>query len=76
MQQHYLKTQPEYWRDVVSGKKTFELRRKDRNYEVGDELILCEINGVGRYFVQVTHILAGPIFGLAEGWVIMSIKPV
>ena len=26
-------------------------------------------------YVYVTYILRGPIYGLAEGWIIMSIKP-
>lgn len=36
--QHNLKTLPKWYKDVVSGAKTFEVRRKDRNFKVGDTL--------------------------------------
>jgi hypothetical protein len=39
---HDLKTWPEYYKDVAAGVKTFELRRSDRNYQVGDTLLLRE----------------------------------
>lgn len=40
---HELKTWPPYFDDVASGVKTVELRREDdRNFEVGDTLILRE----------------------------------
>lgn len=39
---HELKTWPEFYRAVQENKKTFELRYDDRNYQVGDELILRE----------------------------------
>ena len=39
---HELKIKPEYYRDVVSGDKTFEIRKNDRNYQVGDLLVLSE----------------------------------
>lgn len=42
MQEHHLKTHPEVFRAVVSGLKTFELRRNDRGFEIGDLLILDE----------------------------------
>lgn len=36
MQVHELKIKEEYYRDVALGRKTFELRKNDRNYQVGD----------------------------------------
>lgn len=39
---HDLKILPEYYQDVVSGKKKFELRKYDRNYQVGDIFVLRE----------------------------------
>ncbi|MDK1004046.1 ASCH/PUA domain-containing protein [Bacillus subtilis] len=42
MRRHILKILPEYFDAVCSGKKSFEIRKNDRNYRVGDELILCE----------------------------------
>jgi hypothetical protein len=40
--QHKLKTLPKWYKDVVSGAKTFEVRRNDRNFQVGDTLLLQE----------------------------------
>jgi hypothetical protein len=37
---HYLKTLTPFFNDIVSGIKTFEVRKNDRYYEVGDTLIL------------------------------------
>lgn len=39
---HELKILPEYYGAVVSGDKTFEIRENDRNYEVGNILLLKE----------------------------------
>jgi ASC-1-like (ASCH) protein len=78
---YLLKTQPEYFNAVRAGEKTFELRKDDRGYKVGDELHLQELkeNGdtTGRCIaVEVTYILRGPIFGLMAGWVIMGVTEV
>ncbi len=40
MRTHSLKTWPEPWHAVRSGAKTFEVRRDDRGFAVGDELLL------------------------------------
>lgn len=47
---HFLKTWPEYYRAVVTGKKTFELRRNDRNYRAGDIVILREYDPASGQF--------------------------
>lgn len=39
---HELKILPNYFKAVVSGEKTFELRKNDRKFEVGDTLVLKE----------------------------------
>ena len=41
---HDLKILPEYFVEVVRGNKTFEVRKDDRPFNVGDELILYEVN--------------------------------
>lgn len=78
MARHELKTWPEYFRAVASGLKNFEVRKNDRDYKVGDILILQEFDPetneytgeyVGR---EVTYILGKPPF-VPEGYVIMSI---
>lgn len=42
MTTHYLKTWPYYFCLMCDGSKTFEYRRNDRNYQVGDRLVLQE----------------------------------
>lgn len=42
--QHILKIQPEYFQAVLDRKKTFEIRLNDRDYKVGDSIILKEFD--------------------------------
>ena len=37
---HSVKCTEPYFSDVKSGKKNFELRKNDRNYQVGDDIVL------------------------------------
>ena len=39
---HDLKCVPPFFDDVLEGRKTFEIRKNDRDYRVGDTLILNE----------------------------------
>jgi ASC-1-like (ASCH) protein len=41
---HRLKTWPEYFEALLSGKKTFEIRKNDRDYQVNDLLLLQKYN--------------------------------
>ncbi|MCT8975517.1 DUF3850 domain-containing protein [Clostridium sp. CX1] len=43
---HYLKTWTQFFQDVRSGIKQFEVRKNDRNYRVGDTLILEEFDPI------------------------------
>jgi hypothetical protein len=79
-----LKSDPEDFQAVYDNLKTYEIRRYERDFQVGDHLVLLELKEPekeGRYEftgrcleVEVTHILRGPIYGLKEAWVIMSIE--
>jgi hypothetical protein len=44
---HILKTDPDFFAAVKSGKKKFEIRKDDRNYQCGDYLILRETKASG-----------------------------
>ena len=77
---HCLKTWPRYFNDIKTGLKTFELRRNDRDYQVGDILKLREWDQTAQDYTgeiikkEITYILEGGNFGLATGFCIMSIK--
>ncbi len=42
MREHVLKCWPQFMPRIASGQKTFEIRKNDRDYQVGDRLRLCE----------------------------------
>ncbi len=75
-QHHYLKTETEYYQDIEEGLKKFELRKNDRDFKIGDFLILEEtVNTIktGRKMFQfeIKYILHGGKFGLQEGYCIL-----
>ena len=74
---HDLKILPEYFIEVVRGNKTFEVRKDDRPFNVGDKLILHEVNcGIytGRNIeVIITYILRNPDY-CKEGYCILGFK--
>lgn len=80
---HELKTHPEFFEVVLAGKKDFELRRDDRDFQINDVLILKEWLPdqqcfTGRLTTKViTYILRGEVaerFGLVPGFCILSIQ--
>lgn len=83
--EHVLKAWPEYFVAIWERRKLFELRRDDRDFQVGDVLTLDEFAcvGLGTYTgrvikARVDYVLRGDEaeqFGLAPGYCIMSIAP-
>jgi len=88
MARHELQTDPDGFDAIYAGGKTFELRKDDRHFAVGDWLRLREtvypvremafgkpLEYTGRdTFRRISYILRGPIYGLAEGWVILAFE--
>jgi len=77
MAKHYLKTVQPFFSDVKNGTKTFELRRNDRNFQVGDVVCLLEYDAESQSLsgnqvnVRITYLLQDwP--GLAVGFCIFS----
>ena len=77
---HDLKTWPEYFAEIATGNKTFELRKNDRNFEPGDVLILQEWNPETKDYTgckitkKVGCLLQGE-FGLPDDICVMSLLP-
>jgi 1-acyl-sn-glycerol-3-phosphate acyltransferase len=75
---HELKVWPKFFKPLWKGTKNFEVRRNDRNYQVGDMLVLLEWDVVKDEWTgsgickRVTYILDEPAF-VKEGYVIMGL---
>lgn len=77
---HQLKTWPEYFQAIADGKKTFEVRKDDRGFQVNDFLHLQEWDPLkGEYtgreiFKMVTYLLPSrDMPGIEHGYVAMSL---
>lgn len=74
---HDLKIESEYFEEVITERKRFEVRKDDRCYNVGDLLFLRELKNkkyTGRQCkVKVTYILRDDRF-VKPGFCIMSIS--
>lgn len=87
MATHLLKSWPQFFAAVVEGRKKFEVRRDDRNFRVGDTLLLQEFIPETRewtqreYPVKVSYIIAGDQKcavskeAIKKGFCVMGIEP-
>jgi hypothetical protein len=77
---HTLKTWPEYFQAIKAGKKKFELRKNDRNFQEGDMLVLKEYEPETNQYsgdalmLTAGYILEGGQFGLEDGYCIISLE--
>lgn len=77
---HELKVLPGYFLALIGDFKTFEVRKKDRDYKVNDILILKEWNSDKGYtgakqIRKISYILDNPDY-CKEGYVILGMKKV
>jgi ASC-1-like (ASCH) protein len=74
---HNLKTLPKYFIEVKLGKKPFEVRRNDRNFKVGDTLILQENDPetgyTGRQLTCIVTYILDELEYVREGYVVLGI---
>lgn len=76
--EHELKIYPKYFKDVISGQKTFEVRKNDRKFNVGDILVLKEWDNIrysGRVCnVIITYMIDDKFAGIMPGYAVLGIK--
>lgn len=81
---HYLKTDPEPFNAMKRGLKLCEVRKFDRDFRVGDVLVLsafdrspATLGYTGEKLrMQVTHIVPPGSYGLPKDVGVMSVEPV
>lgn len=89
MKLHELKIKRECFDAILDGKKTFELRKNDRDYQVGDLIHFVDINGCEfdsihlfatilfpkRMIFEITYVLKdSQEYGLDKDYCIFGIK--
>ena len=82
---HELKTWTNYFQLVASGKKKFELRKNDRGFLAGHELLLREYDKDTQTYTgrtlrrKISYVLQsdeGEKFGLKPGFCIMGLEEI
>lgn len=85
MTRHVLKVDFKYANAILNGKKSFEVRKNDRNFMVGDEIVLKVLIDKGSYAgAEAVHPLNRIVYridyvlnnfeGLAQKYVAFSIS--
>ena len=80
MKIHCLKIKSCYYEALVDGSKTFELRRNDRDFKVGDMITFCIVRDVGGLsfptnLFLITYVLKDcPQYGLADGYAVLGLR--
>ncbi|MBC9808167.1 ASCH/PUA domain-containing protein [Carnobacterium maltaromaticum] len=79
MKVHELKIEPKYFEAVKDGRKKFEIRKNDRNFQEGDILILKEYDPITQLFsgeaieAEISYM---PDFPLKDGYVVLGIEEI
>ncbi|TGA93852.1 DUF3850 domain-containing protein [Lactobacillus johnsonii] len=77
MEVHELKILPEYFKAQKAGKKNFEIRKNDRNYKIGDKLVLKEYDSKTDSFTGqsfITEITFITDYQQKDGYVVLDTK--
>ena len=82
MKEHKLKTYPKEFQAIWDDNKLFEIRKNDRDFKLGDKLILKEYfpeeNMYSERYIEcdISYIAIGPEWELPYDLVVMGIKAV
>lgn len=78
---HDLKCWPKHFAAVRRGDKTFEIRRNDRDFSVGDQILLREFDPEGGAYTGqtetrlISYLLSEEAFGVVHGFVVIGFGP-
>lgn len=78
---HHIKCWPEYFDRLCNGTKPFEVRRNDRDYQTGDQLIIREWDPLpGTYSGRtlgavISYVLVG-FDGIKKGYAVLGLRNV
>lgn len=78
---HTIKLNKNFCDAVLSGEKNFELRKNDRGYQKGDNVVFIPVTDLGtptthpieEKMFMITYVING--YGLENGYVAFGIKP-
>lgn len=82
---HEIKLREDFCTPVLKGKKTFEVRKNDRDYRVGDYIrfkpidfyLFSTYHKIQLELFEITYVLGHRDFaGIGEGYVVLAIKKV
>lgn len=84
MRTHTLKCWPEFFDAVRSGDKNFEVRKHDRDFQIGDVVLLRRFDpdnpDTGENPAQerrrISYVLTGGRFGIEPGYVVLGLERV
>ena len=75
---HELKVLEQFMLAIIDGTKTFEVRLNDRDYQIGDWLLLKEWDGRTYSGIErmrsVIYVLQGGQFGIQDGYCVLGIR--
>lgn len=81
MKTHNLKTWTVFFKHVKDGTKNFEIRINDRDFQVGDEVNLIEVDPDNDFKPtgdnckkKISYILHGGNFGIDKDYVVISLS--
>ncbi len=76
---HELKCQTKYYGAILLSHKTFDVRKNDRNFKVGEYITLKEWDNEKNEFTgnslsrRINYILPGGQFGIEKGYCVLGI---
>jgi ASC-1-like (ASCH) protein len=72
---HTVKIEDCHYENILDGRKRFEVRYNDRNYQLGDELEFTKVSGLerlGSSIFKIIFVQSG--YGLKENFVVLGIE--